>query len=134
MPSLPIMVTIVPSEGGCHVTREALLALHQTRAVFGDAPSGGTDHTAIMPHEPERDLMAKSRVYCVSLLPAEVGDRMFRVSLGVAVKNGKDYTVTADSFDKLEAEIRRLAVEDFKQTCAVLCHVPKGERKSARLR
>src|SRR4051812_2909701 len=71
--------------------------------------------------------MAKTRTSIVSFKPAKRTDRGFyQVSFDIG-KDSVNHQVTVDSFPKLEAEVRRLAVE-FGQTCSPYIRLPKGER------
>lgn len=74
--------------------------------------------------------MAKTRTYIVSFNRAKRTDRgYYQVSFDIGSAN-VNHHVTADSFAKLEAEVRRLAVE-FGQTCSPYIRLPKGERNPA---
>lgn len=71
--------------------------------------------------------MAKSRTYLVSFSPAERqawGGYSIALSL---MGGGGRHTVEADSFGKLEAEVRRLARE-YGRTCSPYIRLPKSER------
>lgn len=71
--------------------------------------------------------MAKIRTYIVSFNRAKRTDRgYYQVSFDISEPN-INHRVTTDSFSKLEAEVRRLAVE-FGQTCSPYIRLPKGER------
>lgn len=71
--------------------------------------------------------MAKTRTYIVSFNRAKRTDRgYYQVSFDMAEPN-VNHRVEADSFTKLEAEVRRLAAE-FGQTCSPYIRLPKPER------
>lgn len=71
--------------------------------------------------------MAKTRTYIVSFNKAERTERGgSKVSFEIGQPN-TDHRVTTDSFDKLEAEVRRLAA-DYGRTCSPYIRLPAGER------
>lgn len=71
--------------------------------------------------------MAQARTFLVSFNPATKTECGYSVALSL-MSGGETHKVVAAGMPALDAEVRRLAREVFKQSASAYVRMPRGER------